>query len=125
MFSYNMRQASGGIGISWDFLCSYLTQQTKRTGCCVLRTPTILIIPEPQYLILSTSPVFATGGTLSTTTTGLILRILWGILVTLGLDFVKWRCKNIVCFHNRLPIIGKLWGELFYGVSSELSGRLL
>ena len=65
------------------------TQQTKRTECCVLGTTTTL---EPQYLILSTSPVLTTGDTSSTTTTGLILPILMSILYTPTMNFVKLKC---------------------------------
>ena len=80
----------------WDFLSTSPTQQTKWTECCVLGTPTT---PEPRYLILSTSPVLTTGDTSSTTTTGLILRILRGILVSPTLTFVKWKCtvRNPIC----------------------------
>ena len=77
------------LRISWDFLCTSRKQQTKRTECCVLRTPTTA---EPRYLILSTSPVLSTGDTSSTTTTGLILHILRGILMTPLLNSVKWKC---------------------------------
>ena len=62
------------------------TQQTKKTECCVLGTQTT---PEPQYLILSTSPVLTTGDTSSTTTTELTLPILRDILITPIMDFVK------------------------------------
>ena len=81
---------------SWDSLCTSPTQQTKRTECCVLGTPTT---PEPRYLILPTSPVLTTGDTSSTTTTGLILRILRGILITPGLNSVKWKCtvRTLIC----------------------------
>ena len=79
----------GPVDGPWASLSTSPTQQTKRTECCVLGTPTT---PEPRYLILSTSLVLTTGDTSSTTTSGLILRILWGILVTLGLEFVKLKC---------------------------------
>ena len=62
------------------------TQQTKRTECCALGTPST---QEPRYLILSTSPVLTTGDTSSTTTTGLVLLILRDILCTLIMNFVK------------------------------------
>ena len=84
------------LGCSWDSLSTSPTQQTKRTECCVLGTPTT---PKPRYLILSTSAVLTTRDTSSTTTTGLILRILRGILSTLGLISVKWKCtvRNLIC----------------------------
>ena len=66
--------------IAWDSLCISLTLLTDRKECCVLGTPAT---PGARYLILSTSSVLTTGDTSSTTTTGLILRILMGILVTL------------------------------------------
>ena len=70
-------------------LSSSPTQQTKRTGCCVLGTPAT---PEPRYLILSTSPVLTTGDTSSTITTGVIPRILRDILGTPTVTSVKWKC---------------------------------
>ena len=79
----------GTLGTSWDSLYTSPTQQTKRTECCVLGTPTT---PGSRYLTLSTSPVLTTGDTSSTITTGLILRILRGILITPFLDSVKWKC---------------------------------
>ena len=74
---------------SWDSLCTSPTQQTKRTECSVLGTPST---PEPRYLILPTSAVFITGDTSFTTTTELILRILKGILVLPTLNYVNWKC---------------------------------
>ena len=73
------------------------TQQTKRTECCVLGTPTT---PEPRYLILSTSPVLTTGDTSSTTTTELILRIPRGIQNTPTANFAKWKSmvRIVFCF---------------------------
>ena len=79
----------GTVGSSWDSLSASQTRQTKRTDCCVLVTPNTL---EPRYLILSTSPALTTEDTSSTTTAGLIHRILRGILCTPGLASVKWKC---------------------------------
>ena len=73
---------------SLDFLSTYQIQQTKRTECCVLGTPTT---PKPQSLILSISLVLTTGDTSCTTTTELILRILMGILIMPGANSVKLR----------------------------------
>ena len=77
----------------------YISNTTKRTECCVLGTPTT---PEPRYLILSTTPVLTTGDTSFTTTTGLILRILRGILMPPGFSSVKWKCtvRNPICPDN-------------------------
>ena len=75
---------------SWATPSTSPTQQTRRTGCCVLGTSST---PQPQYLTLSTSPVLTTGDTSSTTTTGLILRILRGILFTPTVSYVKLKSK--------------------------------
>ena len=92
------------LEFSLDSLSTSPTQQSKRTECCVLETPTI---PEQQYLILSTSPVLTRGDTSSTTTTGLIVRILKGILMTPGLTSVKWKCtvRNLICYDNATTLI--------------------
>ena len=89
---------------SWDFLCTFQTQQRKRTECCVLETP---ISPEPRYLILSTSPVLTTGDMSSTTTTELILRILRDILSTPGFPYVKCKCtvRNPICSDRTLIML--------------------
>ena len=85
---------------SWDFLCTFPTQQTKRTECCVLGTPFTL---KPQYLILSTSPVLTTGNTSYITKTELILPIqLMGIHRTHSMNYVNWRCLVRHC-----PLIAK------------------
>ena len=47
----------GSVATSWDSLCIFPTQQTKRTECCVLRIPTT---PEQRYLIQLTSAVLTT-----------------------------------------------------------------
>ena len=79
------------------------TQQTKRTECCALGTPST---QEPRYLILSTSPVLTTGDTSSTTTTGLTGRILRGIIQTPSISSVKWKCtvRNLICPDRTLII---------------------
>ena len=74
---------------SWDFPCTSPTQQTKRTECCVLGTPST---PEPRYLIPSTSYVLTTGDTSSTTTTELTGRILKGLTMPLRWAYVKLKC---------------------------------
>ena len=80
------------LGGSWDFLSTYPTQQTKRTECCVLGTPST---PEPRYLTVSTSPVLTAGDTSSTITTELTGRILRGILVLPTMNCVIWKCTVI------------------------------
>ena len=74
---------------TWDSLSTSPTQPTKRTECCVLGAPTT---QDAQYPILSTSPVLTTGDTSSTTTTGLIPRILRGIFVQQPSPFVRLKC---------------------------------
>ena len=75
----------------------YISNTTnKEDGVLCFRDTTT---PEPRYLILSTSPVLTTGDTSSTTTTGLILRILRGILYTTTMSSVKWKftVRNLIC----------------------------
>ena len=71
---------------------------------CVLGTSTT---PEPRYLILSTSPVLTTGDTSSTTTTGLTVSILRGIIIPPVLDSVKWRCTVWILY--ALTLGNEMW----------------
>ena len=68
--------ADASNGFAGDFLAFLFTsptQQTKRTECCVLGTPTT---QQSRYRTLSTSAVLTTGATSSTTTAGLISHIM-------------------------------------------------
>ena len=65
----------------------YISNTTNKE-LCVLETPSTQYAKYPN---LSTSPVLTTGDMSSTTTTGLILRIVMGIPVLSLLICVKWR----------------------------------
>ena len=88
--------------IAWDSLCISPTLLTDRTECCVLGTPAT---PGAQYLILYTSTVLTTGDTSSTTTPGLIPRILMGILVTLVMIYVKLKF-TVRVLHVHIDTLG-------------------
>ena len=119
------------LGTFLDFPCTYPTQRTLWMEFYVLRTKTT---PEPQYLILSTSPALTTADTSSTTTTEPITRSLMAILLMLTMTSVKWRflvnifleiCEEILyniiekkneqkCYFHKVHIINAIFPNCSY-----------
>mgnify|MGYP003692489321 CR=1 FL=1 len=78
-----------------DIQSTYLIQIRQRTACYVLKILTTL---EQQYQTPPTSTVLIMGDTSSTTTKGLILRILLGTTHMLLMNYVNWRYMVSNCF---------------------------
>ena len=82
----------------WDSHFIYRTQPTKMKVSCVLRTKITL---EPQYPTQSTYLAVTMEDTSSTTTTGLTLPTLMGILCMPTTTYVKWKCMVSMLYKAR------------------------